>query len=223
MLRSEAEAMDIFSSIQFYTEKDLPRICPGKYLNFIKKNPRGYGYWMWKPLVLLDVMTGPGKVSRPGDVVLYLDSGSSLNVRGRPRMLEYIDALVDNPDGILSPGQLGWKEKVWTKEDALRRLNCDKECRESRQIHGGSLMLCHSKKNINFIKKWFSLMVENNHHLLDDTPSIYPNCPQFREHRHDQSLLSLLLKTTRPDAVVYPDETESRKRKFPIWSTRRRA
>ena len=33
-----------------------------------------------------------------------------------------------------------------------------------------------------------------NYHLIDDTPSLLENTVDFREHRHDQSIYSLLLK-----------------------------
>jgi hypothetical protein len=33
-----------------------------------------------------------------------------------------------------------------------------------------------------------------NYHLIDDTPSKSPNFTEFIEHRHDQSILSLLTK-----------------------------
>jgi hypothetical protein len=75
-------------------------------------------------------------------------------------------------------------------------------------------------------------MIKNNYTLLDDTPSIKPNDLEFKEHRHDQSLLSVLLKTTRPDAVVLPhDETweifngnfdSAEALKYPIWAKRRK-
>ena len=32
------------------------------------------------------------------------------------------------------------------------------------------------------------------YHNIDDTPSIIPNYPNFKEHRHDQSIFSLLTK-----------------------------
>jgi hypothetical protein len=39
-----------------------------------------------------------------------------------------------------------------------------------------------------------------DYHNVDDTPSIIPNCPNFHQHRHDQSLFSLLVKKNNLDS-----------------------
>lgn len=200
-LKDEANKMGIFSEIILYTESDLPRLCEKEHYDFIKSHSRGYGYWLWKPLILLDVMN---TISKPGDVIMYTDAGTSLNKQGLPRMKEYIKMVTKTSDGILAPCNLKHKEKIWTKEDVLTELKCDEKCRESGQIASGTLLLCHSDKNIEFIREWFRAMIKNNYTLVDDTPSIKPNDLEFKEHRHDQSLLSILLKTTRPDAIVLP-------------------
>ena len=42
------------------------------------------------------------------------------------------------------------------------------------------------------MKLWYNISL--NHHLIDDTPSKSPNFKEFIEHRHDQSIFSLLTK-----------------------------
>ena len=54
------------------------------------------------------------------------------------------------------------------------------------------MLLRNNEKTYNFIKLWNNIMT--NYHLIDDTPSKSPNFKEFKEHRHDQSILSLLLK-----------------------------
>ena len=46
-----------------------------------------------------------------------------------------------------------------------------------------------------FLTDWYSIAC--NYHFVDDSPSIHPNDPSFREHRHDQSIFSLLIKSDK--------------------------
>ena len=54
------------------------------------------------------------------------------------------------------------------------------------------------KKNnttLEFVKEWYNLSC--NYHFIDDSPSILKNDDTFKEHRHDQAIFSLLLKTDK--------------------------
>ena len=56
------------------------------------------------------------------------------------------------------------------------------------------LIIKKNEGTINFIKDWEFLC--NNYHLIDDSISINKNDKDFIENRHDQTILSLLLKTS---------------------------
>jgi hypothetical protein len=47
-----------------------------------------------------------------------------------------------------------------------------------------------------FLTAWLALGIEDGYHYITDEPSKHqPNWPHFMEHRHDQSILSVLIKT----------------------------
>jgi len=48
------------------------------------------------------------------------------------------------------------------------------------------------KKTRDLVNEWYSVACKYN--LIDDSPSIKPNAEGFKEHRHDQSIFSLLTK-----------------------------
>ena len=52
---------------------------------------------------------------------------------------------------------------------------------------------------------WFNFM-KDNRHLIDDSKSISSNYPEFREHRHDQSVFNMLVKS-RNIGTILKDET----------------
>jgi hypothetical protein len=53
------------------------------------------------------------------------------------------------------------------------------------------------------VYKWYE--VGTNYHLIDDSPSKLPNDSRFEEHRHDQSIFSILRRQHGSD-IMY-DQT----------------
>jgi hypothetical protein len=94
----------------------------------------------------------------------------------------------------------------------------------SGQICSGHVILCKCAASVRFVDEW--LKIAENLHLIDDSPSRLRNFPEFREHRHDQSIFSLLCKTK--GAVVFSGEecyASSEKgwqslMNYPIWDKR---
>lgn len=218
----EANEMQMFEYVVTLNEHDLPNIDPEFWKShkaFIARNKRGFGYWIWKPLVILHVMK-----KYPDRIIVYADSGCKLVPSGRRRMKDYFDTLAKNPDAILQPTVLDFPEKSWTKADLFEALNGnDKYITDTQQIAATAVLLRASRRNIEFIQEWLDTVVSNNYHLVDDTPSVAPNDETFKEHRHDQSVFSVLLKLRRPDAILLSDETYHFTPEYPIHASRIKA
>ena len=60
------------------------------------------------------------------------------------------------------------------------------------QTFANTVMLYVCKETRSLIDEWYNISCD--YHLIDDSPSIISNHNEFREHRHDQSILSLLIK-----------------------------
>ena len=73
-----SQAKLVFDGVYVYGEKWLRKT------NFYKKNknildePRGAGYWLWKPYIILETF----KQIDEGDVVLYIDSSDTFKDKG---------------------------------------------------------------------------------------------------------------------------------------------
>ena len=155
------------------------------------------------------------------DLLLYLDCGCELNIRGKDRFMEYIK-MVEQNDSLASQ-LIGFKEKTWTKTDLFNFMETPLKDRESGQIQSNFIFLKKTPNNINLLDDWFNLQTVNNYHYVDDTPSLEPNDPSFVENRHDQSCFSLLMK--KYNRFVIPDETYfhpdwNQGIKYPIWVIR---
>ena len=79
-----------------------------------------------------------------------------------------------------------------SREDLVNML--DRVDEEDIQVQAGTLLIYVCNETRNFIDEWYSICCEKDYHYIDDSPSIEPNHNSFKEHRHDQSIFSLLLK-----------------------------
>lgn len=62
------------------------------------------------------------------------------------------------------------------------------------QLGSGFMILGKTVSNVELIREWQHIAVEDRYRYSDNSPSEAPNHPDFREHRHDQSISSLLRK-----------------------------
>lgn len=198
-IKKEVEKFNIFEKIFIFTEKDL--INYPEFWNihkeFIKKNPRFYGYSIWRPFLIKEIF----KDMNEGDIIIYTDAGCEWNIKGLKRLNEYINIVNNSESGILS-FQLSQIEKMWSKMDLIKELNSYDKL-NTRQILSGIFFLQKNERTPVFLQEWYNLMC--NYHLIDDSPSILPNYDSFVEHRHDQSCFSLLCK--KYNSTILNDET----------------
>ena len=189
-LQTEAEYSGFFNTIDIYNELN----CPGidKYSEFINKSNRGYGYYIWKPLVILDMMNK----YKENSIIIYADSAFSV-IRDNSTVElfnKYINDVNTHPSH-----RLGFLDSLVqyevTKQDLFEYMEMNEEkYKTSKQLYGGLQFLLNNNENRKLIEEWLEIMNVDNHHLLDDTPSKSTNHPGFKFHLHDQSIIGLLKK-----------------------------
>lgn len=195
-IKGEAEATGYFASIKLYIPEMLERLKP--HQEFVDANPRGYGYWIWKPLMILARMAEVPE----DDIVMMVDAGCSLyaNPVARQRFAEWVAAVQAHPTGRLAC-QTTHPEAMWCKGDVFERFGVRPE---GGQVMAGLTMWKNTAANRAFLEEWFSIMVEDNYHYVNDTPSRTPNTSLFREHRHDMAIFSLLIKRDGAALIEHP-------------------
>jgi len=148
---------------------------------------RGAGYWVWKPQILVNALS---KVNY-GDIVMYSDSGCHFIHSMNP-----VFEILENTEKKIVVFQLAQTEDCWTKRDCFIQMECDTpEFVYSKQIMS-TFFLCKKTDFSLFIANEWQRMISNFHMVADESvsPSVNGNYPNFKEHRHDQSLLSLICK-----------------------------
>lgn len=214
----QAKNLNIFDNFFMYTDNDLKKNNEfwNKHKNFIENNTRGYGYWVWKSFLIYEKL----KYLNDSDILVYLDSGCEINPDGINRLKEYIQMVNQSNTGLVS-FHLYQLEKTWTKMDLIKYFNAEKSL-NTEQILSGIFIIRKCDNTMNIFREWYEL--SNNYHFLNDSPSIEKNDPSFIEHRHDQSILSLLCK--KYGSVNLADETywepnwHDGGKKYPFWACR---
>ena len=199
----EAHAMNVFTDIFIYGYTDLDVSFRHQHEVWMSSQRRGHGYWIWKPQVILQTL----RRIPENAIVLYMDIGCSLIPSGIKRFNEYVELVTAHPSGVLAFSlESIHPEARWNKGDLLRLFDVDGD---SLQVLSGIEFMVNTPTVRRMVEQWLTYM--SNYHLIDDSPSILPNDPRFTEHRHDQSVWSLLVKTNK--CLVIPDETYW----YPTW------
>lgn len=150
----------------------------------ILRQPRGRGFWLWKPYIILKAL---GELDE-GDFLIYADAGTFCVNRMR-HMTVQLDR--DKRDIFLSSGLL--PNACFTKRDAYVRMDCDEPAAyKAHTVAAGYLLLRNTAYARAFIGRW--LLYAEDPRILTDAPSVcgLPELPEFIENRHDQTALSLL-------------------------------
>jgi glycosyltransferase involved in cell wall biosynthesis/GR25 family glycosyltransferase involved in LPS biosynthesis len=187
---NQAKETGVFDTIIAYGEDDLRADAEfwRAHGEFITRNARGYGYWIWKPYLIHKTLAA----MKDGDILLYLDAGCEMNPLKRDMYHRYFKHV--KRDLVIGTKLYDLSDIQFTKMDLLRYMGMegdyDKICKGQRQA--GLIMMYVCPRVRELVKEWYDIACTYN--LLDDSPSVEPNNGCFIEHRHDMAIFSLLTK-----------------------------
>ncbi|NTV48331.1 MAG: hypothetical protein HGB32_08520 [Geobacteraceae bacterium] len=187
----------LFDEVISYSPQDIDTDFFNRNKRILQQN-RGNGYWLWKPYFIKKTL----EAAKYGDFVFYCDSGSYFI---RP-VTPLIDSSVATGQEIVV-FDLTYLEREWTKRDAFILMDCDSEkYSESIQRLGSFSLWKKSTFTMNFVDEY--LRYAQDERIISDMENQcgYPNYPEFKEHRHDQSIFSLLTK--KYDLKAYRDPSQ---------------
>ena len=171
---------------------------------FYKKNQyildkkRGSGFFSWKTAIIIETFNHLDE----GDIVLYSDA--AMEVIGDLTPLYNTASSIDGIMLFLVPGF--HLNKMWTKKDCFSLMKCDSPIyHNARQSQGALSLWVKNEKTIEFLNEWAKIM-RDPRVITDDPNFCGPNHPEFIDHRHDQSILSLL--RIKHNIEVYRDPTQ---------------
>jgi hypothetical protein len=165
---------------------------------------RGYGYWIWKSYFIKRVL----EYAQEGDILFYIDSGNEII-----NDLQPLFSLLQNQDIILFKNRdsnpLGnvWENSMWTKADCFNLMGCnEKKYKKGYQVDASYILLKKTLFSNQFINEYLKYSCNKN--IITDIPNITGNNESdFKDHRHDQSILSLL--AIKHNVQLYESPSES--------------
>jgi hypothetical protein len=142
------------------------------------------GYWLWKPYFINRVMNK----ANDGDYVVYVDAGCEII-----NNLQHIADAMDQDIFLFTNGMM---HRDWCKGDVMQNINHeyfsihDPTYFNYQQVQASAMWIKVTPFSRKFIKEW--LLWCQMPGMIDDSPSIIPNHPEFANHRYDQSIITCL-------------------------------
>lgn len=188
----------LFDDYKNYGPKDLEK-------NFIDDNIkiyssyRGFGYWIWKPYIILDFLNN----CDDDMIAVYCDAGDIIHADTLSKMKKELE----HEDMMFIKGK--FLHSNYTKRDCFVLMDCDDEKYwNSGQVYASALFCKKTSKTIEFLEEWQSYC--KNYNVVTDAPNVCgkENIGGFIDHRHDQSILTnLVIKyslKTREEVLASP-------------------
>ncbi|WP_318461223.1 hypothetical protein [Photobacterium leiognathi] len=196
----QAKGMKIYDEIIVADEGMLFEDFKNEFKDKLKKDVRGYGYWCWKPQIILQIL----ETMNDGDILQYTDAGCHLNRKGRNKLEEYFKRVNNSDFGLLvfqsyapqfHDGRVLCDLSVYKyiKSDLLEYMGMlnQPSVLTSPMIEAGVIFIKKTPQTVKIIKKWLSVY-KVNFDLASDSPSKIENVSGFIEHRHDQAIFTLI-------------------------------
>lgn len=186
----------------------------------ILSQPRGLGYWAWKPWIIDRAMDNhlherqflENSITKikDGDILIYSDAGVEF--------INNVSHIIDRMDQDVFLFGNNWEHAHWCKADvvdAIWPLTMKDESlngndatgagweRFGKQCQASVIFFRVSDYSRSFVAEWLKwclhkvrysegVCTDEWRYLIDDSPSVLPNHPEFQEHRHDQAILTTL-------------------------------
>ena len=205
-IEQEAKNSRMFDHIKIYGREHIDIEFLSKTKPYIDM-PRGGGYWLWKPFLIKKTFD----MMNEGDYCVYADAGCTINPNGKDRLHYYFQLMDKEDTGIFRFFFRGTKELTSTSHKVFEFFGVDKDINfmSSDHLMATVMIFKKCKNSIEFVDKYYDIAISNPD-LFSDKYDDYVVNNEFKNHRHDQSISSCLVKlgkfTTISDETYSPDD-----------------
>jgi len=180
-----------FDTVKIYNYDAIDPVFANKNKHILSQ-PRGAGYWLWKPYIIQKHLLEIDE----GDILCYCDSSYLFLDNIRKVSDEWL-ATKNIAAPHNKPNETSWMERNYTKFDTLVLMNVPRNLHEtyksSHQVWAGFFLVRKCLNSVRFVSEW--LTYAQDYRIITDVPSTFgPEDKEFIDNRHDQSVLSVLLK-----------------------------
>ncbi len=200
-IQNEANNSNYFDNFKCYREEDIDDEFKKRF-DSVWNNPRGGGYWIWKNYLILRKLNEIDD----NDILVYIDAGCKLNTNNQAikNFNKYIDLVNNHWTGLLK-FEDAHKEYKYTNKHTInffeKKFNIKLDDYVNKnQLIGGILVIRKNKFSMDYFNNINKILNEDVD-LFSDKYNL-----QNEEHRHDQSISSLLYKIMG-GSLILKDET----------------
>ncbi|NQX37646.1 hypothetical protein SAMN05421820_103359 [Pedobacter steynii] len=213
--RETAVSSSFFDDVTIFSNEDMTSEFLTEFYDILNHTDRGS--FAWKPYFVKRTLDE----IEENDILVYCDAGCMINSWGKERFNQYIEKLIASETGILA-FEINHKEYEYTKKEVFEYFNSTEVVTHSKQVIGTIFLVRKCTHSVSLVNRWY--------HVLQDNPKLFTDelnqelqDPGFINHRHDQSIWSIILKTYGAD--ILSDETHFKDlirdgHSFPLWAAR---
>lgn len=140
---------------------------------------RGFGWFCWKPLIILDALQ-----REPDAAVLFAD-GDTYPIHDLSAIYQIAER-----DGLMLFSSVGNMQRRWCKRDCFLLMEQDTPEYWDRQ-HAVARFMAFTKTHIPFLQEWLKFTLDIRCNTFDKS-LLAEELPGFHEHRCEQAILTNL-------------------------------
>lgn len=222
-LARQARRTEVFAAVVRITDRDLRRSYPtfwDEHGSFVRRHRRTYGYGLWKPFLVKELMSEYGSEISG---ILYVDAGCELNSAGNAlnRLREYL--ALGEAKGFLGM-ELAASLASWCKPEALAFFDLEDSEGGIPVVAGGIVAFANNSLGRAVVQEWWDSATALESCLLTDDRRGVEAAAELVAHPYDQALLSCIVAKyglhTIQDETYFSPNWRSDGREFPIWAMR---
>ena len=173
-----------FDKIIGYSREDIDEKFHEESKNILDQS-KGGGYWLWKPYFIKKTLE---KLNN-SDYLFYSDSGAFF--------LKNVDILIEELEKYnqdIMGFELPLIESQWTKKELFINMGCANEMySKTNQVCASYILIRKTKFSVDFFDQYLKYGC-NEVNITDSYDDNIEQDENFIDHRHDQSIFSLLYK-----------------------------
>lgn len=207
--KAELISKNIFNEVIAYGPEDIDAEFFNSHKSFISSNPKGFGYYIWKPYFVLQTL----KTMQDGDVLVYGDAGNDIPGL-REECLAIFDKVNQIKEGVkVLAAKQGYNIR-WTKSDLYFKMGWTSLIYVPRYMaEAARIVFKKDDLTVKFVEEWLHYAT-SDYHNIDDSPSRLPDFPFFMAHRNDQSIFSILFHRYKGTRVEFGNVWRAQRLRF---------
>jgi len=183
-----------FKSVRIYEPRDLDGEFRSQNQDTLKLS-RGAGYWLWKPKIIQMQL----QKMEEDAILLYLDCGIMPQLSAE----NYESLVTDNKIHLWASNE---SYLEWTEPTVIASFP-PVDTSNNSLIYAGMLLSRNTPQFREFITKWLSYC-QQPELLRPETLPGYIKESSIKWHRHDQSLLNIIVRQNLKNFKIHGEQTE---------------